>query len=112
MRPFWISECKDFSNSESRCHSDASRQILLNPTYGLGKFSFEQYQDSHLGGHLGYRNEKILAILNFYVTPMLPIKFRLIPTYGLGGDVVSVKNFKMVAVAATLVIGTERFSQF
>ena len=31
----------------------------------------------------------ILAILNFYVSPMPPLKFRLNPTYGLGGGVLS-----------------------
>ena len=28
-------ERNDFSNSESLCHSDASHQVLLNPTYSL-----------------------------------------------------------------------------
>ena len=46
--------------------------------------SFEEFQD----GYLSYRNGTILAILNLYVAPMPPIKFRLHPTYGLGGDVV------------------------
>ena len=49
---------------------------------------FEEFQDGCQGGHLGHRNETILAILNLYVTLMLPIKFRLNPTYGLGGDVI------------------------
>ena len=40
------------------------------------------------GGHFGYRNVAILAILNLCVTVMLPIKFQLNRTYGLGGDVV------------------------
>ena len=39
---------------------------------------FEDFQ----GGHLGYRNRTILGILNLYVAPMPPIKFRLNPTYG------------------------------
>ena len=39
-------------------------------------------------GHLGYLNGTILAILNLCVTVMLPIKFWLNPTFGLGGDVV------------------------
>ena len=52
------------------------------------EMSFEEFQDGRHGGHLGYRNETILAILNFYVTVMPPIKFQLNPTYGLGGDVV------------------------
>ena len=50
--------------------------------------SFEEFQDGHPGGHLGYRNGTILAILNFYLTVMPPIKFWLNPTYGSGGDVV------------------------
>ena len=46
--------------------------------------SFEEFQDGLRGGHLGYRNGTILAILNLYVTVMPPIKFPLNPTYGLG----------------------------
>ena len=48
---------------------------------------FEDFQDSHLGGHLKYQTRTILAILNLYVTPMPPIKFGLNPHYGMGGDV-------------------------
>ena len=44
---------------------------------------FKEFQDGHHGGHLGYWNRTILEILNLYVTPMPPIKFRLNPTYGL-----------------------------
>ena len=47
--------------------------------------SFEEFQD---GGHLRYQNRMILAILNLYVAPMPPIKFRLNLTYCFGGDVV------------------------
>ena len=54
----------------------------------LEEFSFEEFQDGHRGGHLGYRNRTILAILNLGVTVMPPIKFWLNLTYGLGGDVV------------------------
>ena len=50
--------------------------------------SFKEFQDGRCGGHLGYWNGMILAILNFYVTVMPPIKFRLNPTYNLRGDVV------------------------
>ena len=39
-------------------------------------------------GHLEYLNGMILAILNLCVTVMLPIKFWLNPTYGLGGDAI------------------------
>ena len=45
---------------------------------------FEELQDDPLGGHLGYQNGTILAILNLCVTTMLPIKFWLNLTYGLG----------------------------
>ena len=44
---------------------------------------FEIFQDGRHGGHLGYWNGMILAILNFYVTVMPSIKFGLNPTYGL-----------------------------
>ena len=49
---------------------------------------FEEFQDGRHGGHLGYRNGTILAILNLCLTVMPPIKFQLNRTYGLGGDVV------------------------
>ena len=39
------------------------------------EMSFEEFQDGHHGGHLGYLNGRILAILNLCVTVMLPIKF-------------------------------------
>ena len=47
--------------------------------------SYEELQD---GGHLGYRNGTILAILNLCNAPMPPIKLWLNLTYGLGGDVI------------------------
>ena len=46
---------------------------------------FEEFQD---GGHLGYRNGMILAILNLCVTVTPPIKFWLNLTYSLGGDII------------------------
>ena len=42
--------------------------------------AFEEFQDGHPGGHPGYQNGMILAILNFCVTVMSPIKFLLNPT--------------------------------
>ena len=54
--------------------------------------SFEEFQDGRLGGHLGYRNGKILAILNLHVATMSPTKFQLNPTYGSGEDVENVKS--------------------
>ena len=52
------------------------------------EMSFEDFQDGPRGGHLGNRNETILAILNLCVTMMPPIKFWLSLTYSLGGYVV------------------------
>ena len=49
---------------------------------------FEEFQYGCHGGHLGYQNGTILAILNLHVTLMPPIKFWLNRTYGLGGDVI------------------------
>ena len=65
--------------------------------------SFKEFQDGHRGGHLGYRNGIILAILNLCVTVMPPIKFQLNWT----GFRCRLKNFKMAALAAILDIGTE-----
>ena len=50
--------------------------------------SFKEIQDGRHGGHLGYQNGTILAILNLCLTVMPPIQFWLNKTYGLGGDVV------------------------
>ena len=47
------------------------------------ELSFEEFQDGSCGGHIGYRNGTVLAILNLYVTLMPPIEFWLNPTYGL-----------------------------
>ena len=52
--------------------------------------SFEEFQDGHHGGHLGYPKGMILAILNLHVATMAP-KFQLSPTYG-SGDVENVKR--------------------
>ena len=48
---------------------------------------FEESQDGHHGGHLGYRNGTILAILNLHVATMPPTKFQLNQTYGTVRDV-------------------------
>ena len=70
------------------------------------EMSFEEFQDGRHGGHLGYRNGTILAILNPYVIVMPPIRFQLNPTYGRR---CRLKNFKMANMAAILDIGTEQF---
>ena len=50
--------------------------------------SFKDFQNGRHGGHLGYWNGTILAILNLHVTPIPPTKFHLNPTYRSGGDAV------------------------
>ena len=89
-----ISEWNDFSNSELLSHYDASHQVLAR--FG---------RRCHLknGGHLGYRNQRILAILNLYVTPMPSTKFQLNLTYDLEGDV-GLKNFKMASMAPSWIL--------
>ena len=71
------------------------------------ELSFEEFQDGHHGGHLGYWNGTILAILNLCVTMMPSIKFQLNLT-GFGMRC-CLKNFKMAAMAAILDIGMEPF---
>ena len=48
--------------------------------------SFEDFQDGHQDGHLGYQNRKLLAILILQVALMTPIKFRLNQIYHLEED--------------------------
>ena len=72
------------SNSESLCHYDAFHQVSAQSDLGFGRF--EEFQD---GRHLGYRNGKILAILNLHVATMPPTKFQLNPTYGSGVEEMS-----------------------
>ena len=52
----------------------------------------ENSEDGHYGGHLGYQNGTILAILNLHVATMPPTKFQLNPTNGSGRDVENVKS--------------------
>ena len=85
----WILERNDFNNSDSLCHCVASHQVLGSIRLTVREeMSFEEFQDGHHGGHLGYHNGTILAILNLFVTAMPPIKFQLNRTYGLGGVVI------------------------
>ena len=56
------------------------------------EMSFEEFQDGRHGGHLGYRNRMLLAILNLHVATMPPTKFHLNPTYETGEDVAKVKR--------------------
>ena len=64
------------------CPSQSFRSIRLT----IPEILFEDLYDGRHGGHLGYRNGMILAILNLHVAPMPPTKFQLNPTQGLGAD--------------------------
>ena len=48
---------------------------------------FEEFQNGLHGGHLGYLNGTILAILNLHVATMPPTEFQLNPTHVSGQDV-------------------------
>ena len=80
-------EWNDFSNSESLCPSDASHPVSAQSDMVWDEILIEEFQDSHCGGHLEYRNGTTLAILNLFVARMPPIMFWFNLTYGLG-DVV------------------------
>ena len=54
--------------------------------------SFEEFQNSRHGGHHGYLNGMILAIVNLHVASMPATKLQLNLTYGSGGDVKNVKS--------------------
>ena len=71
---FWIS-------MSLQCFPSSFRSIQLSV---WEEISFEEFQYGCHGGHLGYQNGTILAILNLYVAPMPPIKFWLTRNYGLG----------------------------
>ena len=84
-------------------YNDLGRHCLYltikNPKF------FEEFRRH--GHHLGYWNWTILAIPNFHVTLMPPIKCWLYQTYGLAGDVPwSISRWP------PLDIGTERFKHF
>ena len=48
MRPSWISERNDFSNSESLCHYDASHHFSSIGLMVWEEMSFEEIQDGRL----------------------------------------------------------------
>ena len=58
----------------------------LNQTYPSVADVIWNFQDDYHGGHLGYQNGIILAVLNLYAAPMPSIKFPLHPTYCSGVD--------------------------
>ena len=56
-----------------------------------------------MAGHLGYRNGKILAILNLHMAQMPPTKLRLNLIYSLG-DFVGYRNGTILAILNLYVI--------
>ena len=70
VRPSWISERNNFSNSESLCHCDASHQVSAQSDLQFGRCCLKNFKAILDIG-------TILAILNLYVTPMPPFKFQL-----------------------------------
>ena len=83
-----ILERNDFSSTESLCHCDASHQVLAQSDLWFGRRYCLMISRWPHGGHLGYRNGTILAILNLSFTVMYHIKLQLNRTYELGGDIV------------------------
>ena len=58
------------------------------------EMSLEEFQNGRHGGHLGYQNGTIIAILNLYVARMPSVKFMLNQTYGQGPSWISARiNF-------------------
>ena len=80
-------------------------KFWLNLTYGLEEMSFEEFQNGCHGGHLGYRNGTILAILNLYNAPMPQSNLRF-------GKRCRLKNSNMATMVAILDIRTKKFKQF
>ena len=71
-----ISELNDFSKSESLCHCDASHQVSAQSDLWFGRCCLKNFKMAAMakisrnGGHLGYQNGTILAILNLCLTVM------------------------------------------
>ena len=58
------------------CHCDASHQVWAQSNLQFGRRC--RLKNMKMAGHLEYQNGTILTILNLYVAPMPPMKFRLI----------------------------------
>ena len=94
VRPSWISERNDFSNSESLCHCNASHQVLAQSNLRFGPSSIQERND--------FSNSESLCHCDasHQVLAQSDIRF---------GRGCCLNNFKMAAKAAILDIGTERF---
>ena len=77
----WISERNDFSNSESLCRFDASNQVSAQSDLWFGRrCRLKNFKMAAVAAISDIGTERFFAFLNFYVTVMPPIKFRLNPT--------------------------------
>ena len=63
---------------------------------------FEGFQDGCHGGHLGYQNGTILAILTLHVAPMPSTKFPLHPKLGIHREQITIGTFKKAVMAAIM----------
>ena len=68
---------------------------------------FKEFQDGCHGGHFGYQNGTILAILNLQVVSIPSTTFQFNPIYCWGADVV-LKILKVATMLAILDIGMEQ----
>ena len=82
-QPSWISEQNNFNNSKSLCCFHASYQVSAQSNSQFGRrYRLKGFKMATAAAIL-----EILAILNLYVSPMLPIRSQLTPTYHSEADV-------------------------
>ena len=62
-------------------------KFQLNQTFGYVADKNCKMATMAASRHLGYQDETVLAFLNLHVAPIPSMKFRLNPTFCLGGDV-------------------------
>ena len=84
-----------FKQFEYPCLPCASHQVTAKSDSHFGSRCYLKISRLN-GGHLGYRNGAILAVLNLHVAPVPPTKFQLKPTYDMAGCCFN--NFKMAAI--------------
>ena len=107
-RTSWIGKQKDFSNSESLCHSDASYQVSAQSDFQFGRrYRLKNLKMATMAAILWIAKRNNFSNSNLcrsdashQVSAQSDLWF---------GRRCCLKNFKM---AATLDIGTERIQQF
>ena len=104
-RPSLISERYIFGNSKSLCYSNASHQVLAQSHLRFGRCRLKYFKMAPMAAILDIWTERFQQFWNS-VTVILPMKFWLNPTFGLGGDVVW--RTSRWPLAAILDIGMEQ----